>query len=73
MSRRRVGPGSPSEGPREAPPNPVPLKPETDAVTISLPIELIDRVRQWASHSEIGLDEQIARLLEHALGQKRLV
>jgi hypothetical protein len=28
-------------------------------VTISLPIELIDRVRPWASHNEIGLDEQI--------------
>src|SRR5215471_18216823 len=31
--------------------------PETEALTISLPIELIDQVRQWASHNEIGLDE----------------
>jgi hypothetical protein len=46
--------------------------PETEALTISLPIELIDQVRQWASCNEIGLDEQIARLLDHALGQKRL-
>ena len=41
--------------------------PETEALTISLPIELIDQVRQWASRNEIGLDEQIARLLDHAL------
>ena len=40
--------------------------PETEALTISLPIELIDQVRQWASRNEIGLDEQIARLLPGA-------
>jgi len=47
--------------------------PETEALTISLPIELIDQVRQWASHNEIGLDELRPSLMITSGSSSRLM
>jgi len=47
--------------------------PETEALTISLPIELIDQVQQWASHNEIGLDELRPSLMIKSGSSSRLM
>jgi hypothetical protein len=59
------------KGVREAPQNPVEITaPETKELTIALPVELADEVATWADVNGITLDEQVRRLIEHALGRK---